>query len=274
MRFLPPKKRKKSKIWISCFSWNIGSCRAKTDEKPCGIHLFLTSHTLPGSATLPIPIILLISVTEHLWEAEYMYGWRLEHRHGGVCYRRGLLLTSAVGISTAEFWDRHATDVSLFFYSRIWIDKRYTISSMRTGPWRSRLAITLGEENCISRSLRFVTKRQIGTGPMAEWVKFCVPHFSGWGFLGLAPGYGPTPLLSHAVEASHIQNRGRLVQMSAQGQSSSSEKKEKDSQRMLAHGESSSSKNPPKQRTNAQKLAAWKVRGDKERALATSKICF
>ena len=35
-----------------------------------------------------------------------------------------------------------------------------------------------------------------------------------------------TPLISHAVAVSHIQNRGRLAQMLAQGQSSSSKKEE------------------------------------------------
>ena len=37
------------------------------------------------------------------------------------------------------------------------------------------------------------------------------------GFTGSDPGHGPTPLISHAVEVSHIQNRGRLAQMLVQG---------------------------------------------------------
>ena len=48
-------------------------------------------------------------------------------------------------------------------------------------------------------------------------------------FAGSDLRHGPTPLISHAVKASHIQNRGRLVQMLAQGKSSS-QKKNKDSQ--------------------------------------------
>ena len=44
---------------------------------------------------------------------------------------------------------------------------------------------------------------------------------------GLVPRHGPTPLSSgHAVVATHIQNRGRLAQMLAQGESSSGKKKE------------------------------------------------
>ena len=60
-------------------------------------------------------------------------------------------------------------------------------------------------------------------GPMAEWLKFHVLCFGGpsLAFMGLDPGCGPTPLISHAVEASHIQSRGILAQMLAQGESSS-----------------------------------------------------
>ena len=44
-------------------------------------------------------------------------------------------------------------------------------------------------------------------------------HFGG---PGLLPGHRPTPLASgHAVEATHGQNRGRLAQILAQGESSS-----------------------------------------------------
>ena len=54
-------------------------------------------------------------------------------------------------------------------------------------------------------------------------VKFGMLHFSG---LGSVPGHGPTPPISgHAVVATYVQNRGRLVQMLAQGESSSSKKR-------------------------------------------------
>ena len=46
------------------------------------------------------------------------------------------------------------------------------------------------------------------------------------GFAGLDPGHGPTPLISHAVEASHMRSRGRLAQQLAQGKSFSSKKEE------------------------------------------------
>ena len=45
-----------------------------------------------------------------------------------------------------------------------------------------------------------------------------------------------------AVVAAHIQNKGRLAQMSAQGKSSSSKRREGDWHQMLAQGESSSAK--------------------------------
>ena len=43
--------------------------------------------------------------------------------------------------------------------------------------------------------------------------------------MGLNPRRGPTLLVSHAYEATHIQNRGRLAQILAQGKSSSLKKK-------------------------------------------------
>ena len=59
--------------------------------------------------------------------------------------------------------------------------------------------------------------------PCGLVVKFSLLHFSG---LGSVPGCGPTPLVeSHAVAVTHIQNRGRLVQMLVQGESSSSKKR-------------------------------------------------
>ena len=71
-----------------------------------------------------------------------------------------------------------------------------------------------------------IKKGNMWTIPMAEWLKFCALHFSSPGFAGSDPWCRPTPLISHAVEASHIQNRGRLAQMLAQGPSSSQKKEE------------------------------------------------
>ena len=52
--------------------------------------------------------------------------------------------------------------------------------------------------------------------------------FGGPGFWGLDPRCGPTHCSSsHAVVASHMQNRGRLAQMLAQGQSASLKEKKK-----------------------------------------------
>ena len=56
---------------------------------------------------------------------------------------------------------------------------------------------------------------------MSEWLKFCAVCFGGLGLAGSDPECRPTPVISHALEASHIQRRGRLAQVLAQGKSSS-----------------------------------------------------
>ena len=48
---------------------------------------------------------------------------------------------------------------------------------------------------------------------MAEWLKFRALHFGGLGFTGLDPRGRPAMLVGLAVEASHVQSRGRLAQM-------------------------------------------------------------
>ena len=54
-------------------------------------------------------------------------------------------------------------------------------------------------------------------------------RFGGLGFTALDPRCGPMHHSSnHAVAASHIQNRGRLAEMLAQGQSSSQKKRKKE----------------------------------------------
>ena len=73
---------------------------------------------------------------------------------------------------------------------------------------------------------------------MAKWLKFCALWFSGPGFPGSDPKCRPTPLISHAVEASHKQSRGRSAQMLNSGLVLLKRKKE-DWQQMLAQGESS-----------------------------------
>ena len=56
-------------------------------------------------------------------------------------------------------------------------------------------------------------------------VKFTL-HFGGLGFMGSAPGRGPTHCSSsHAVAVTHIQSGGRLAWLLAQGQYSSQKKK-------------------------------------------------
>ena len=71
----------------------------------------------------------------------------------------------------------------------------------------------------IFQMLKTIRKGQ----PRSLVVKFGVLHF---GILGSVPKRGPTPLVGgHAVAATHIQNRGRLAQMLAQGESSLGGKK-------------------------------------------------
>ena len=79
---------------------------------------------------------------------------------------------------------------------------------------------------------RVPIKRESRGSPHGLVVKFSALHFGG---LGSAPRYGSTPLTgSHAVVVAHIQNRGRLAQMLAQGKSSS-EKRKRESRRGGVH---------------------------------------
>ena len=64
-----------------------------------------------------------------------------------------------------------------------------------------------------------------GPGPMAKWLKLSMFHFSGLGLQVQILCADLTPSVSHAVEASHIQSRGRLAQTLAQGKSFSSQNK-------------------------------------------------
>ena len=66
-------------------------------------------------------------------------------------------------------------------------------------------------------------KEKYGVWPHGLVVKFGTLRFGG---PGLDPGCRPTLFISsHAVAATHIQNRGRLAQTLAQGESSSSKEK-------------------------------------------------
>ena len=70
-------------------------------------------------------------------------------------------------------------------------------------------------------------ERYLLEGP-ALWCSGQVWHTLLWqpSLEGSDPGHRPTPLISHAVAMTHIQNRGRLVQMLAQGKSSKGKKKD------------------------------------------------
>ena len=75
------------------------------------------------------------------------------------------------------------------------------------------------ESNC---RLSFCSESRLQRRPKQGWphgqmVQVSHALFQWPQFVGSDPGYGPTLLISHAVEASHIQRRGRLAQMLAQG---------------------------------------------------------
>ena len=63
---------------------------------------------------------------------------------------------------------------------------------------------------------KFLIKNfKIWDWPRGKVVKALRPLLQWPGFTGSDPGCRPTPLISHVVEASHRQSRGRLAQMSA-----------------------------------------------------------
>ena len=75
---------------------------------------------------------------------------------------------------------------------------------------------------CFSPNQRANKNNKRWGQPPGLVVKFGVLHFSG---PDLVPRHRPTPLMGgHAVVVTHKQNRGRLAQMLAQGQSSSAKK--------------------------------------------------
>ena len=65
---------------------------------------------------------------------------------------------------------------------------------------------------------------QLGAGPVAQWLSSRAP-LQQPGFTGSDPVCGLTPLVSHAVAATHIQNRIGVAQTLAQGKSSSAKRK-------------------------------------------------
>ena len=57
----------------------------------------------------------------------------------------------------------------------------------------------------------------LGASLVAEWLKFCVLRFGGPGSQVQILGTDPLHSSGHALEASHVQKRGRLAQMLEQG---------------------------------------------------------
>ena len=93
--------------------------------------------------------------------------------------------------------------------------------------------------------------------PHGPVVKISALHSGG---LGSVPRQGPTPVISsHAVAMTHVQNRGRLAQLSAQGQSSSPKKKQKWCLQRVKKSNSTQSytmkrKSPP---SNIERISSW-----------------
>ena len=78
---------------------------------------------------------------------------------------------------------------------------------------------------CQQRTLSFIISKILSLGlSLGLVVRFGVLHFSS---PGLDSRCRPTPLFSHAVAVTHIQNRVRLAWMLAQGKSSSAKKRKK-----------------------------------------------
>ena len=57
----------------------------------------------------------------------------------------------------------------------------------------------------------------VGARPLAEWLKFCTLCLGGLGLRVCIQGANLHHSSNHAVAATHIQNRGRLAHMLAEG---------------------------------------------------------
>ena len=62
-----------------------------------------------------------------------------------------------------------------------------------------------------------ILKNEVGCQSHSQVVKVLCVLLRWPRLTGSDPRHGPTPLISHAVEVSHIQNRGRLARGLAQG---------------------------------------------------------
>ena len=70
-------------------------------------------------------------------------------------------------------------------------------------------------------------KKGIWDKPCDQVVKVPCVSLQQSGFTGWDPGSRPTPLVSHAMEASHIQNRGRVAMDVSSGRIFLTKKKRK-----------------------------------------------
>ena len=97
-----------------------------------------------------------------------------------------------------------------------------------------------GDKNCLFWNTKGICKESKSIRCLQGWpsgivVKFMHPASAAQGFAGSDPRCRPTHCSSsHALVASHTQNRGRLAQTLAQGQSSSP-KQERERERERKH---------------------------------------
>lgn len=121
MRFLAPKKEsKKSKIWISCFSWNMGSCRAQTDQK-LGSHrvtFWQFMDSLSWQHSPPWPHSTQFCDWKSLWKEPMHLSERPFRTSASWSVLNESHNFSHDGFHT-RVRDKRGTDAKLLFYARI-----------------------------------------------------------------------------------------------------------------------------------------------------------
>ena len=155
-----------------------------------------------------------------------------------LCLRQNpFLLTSRIiskNVKTQLKQIYTVSDLS-FAYSSIWLHICHVFLVNTTNAYNSFWKSDL-RKNKLTRTDKEVTalqfhlntesgnKKQQQWGPAqchSDWVRVLCFCFGSLRLVGLDPWCGHPLLVTHAVTATHIQNRGRLAQMLAQGQSSS-----------------------------------------------------
>lgn len=103
--------------------------------------------------------------------------------------------------------------------------KNIFLKEKQRSYWQARKNVKFLEDNKLIQTYDEKEKQGLTLGQVVKVP--CAP-LQRSRFTGLDPGSRMTPLISHAVEAYHIQNRGRSAQMLAQGKSPSPKKKKQE----------------------------------------------